>query len=830
MSEAALLRVAHLIKVEDDLDKIPSIMQQLFKEKALVDVKLNTAKQSQIDAIINNLKNLNDTAAKMSSIKASLNKVNLIYDESVTNIKDYDTIRSMTGVYQFLVQVQNLTRDISKYKGFLDHINKEIDDELEIISEDIHYPLERVLQIHFSLTQAWNLKDYLEKESSNLSDDLQLIIFKIVAPLKKTIRKFDELLREIIISTTEALKDDNTQLIYKLIKIVDYELVEDLKFELMDRLGLQKGAKTLNYATYRGAKRNYRKFFYDKLEESLVDIFDKCVEHFQTDKMLVYDNLDWLEDELMFVANTFAPMFPQAWDINNFIQNVYYNKLHKFTMDIIESDPPAEDLMRILAYDAHYSDFVVALKSDEDKKIKKEQKSIIGEELKNVVLEDYLKVIVTKMDEWNNTLIEQETDTLVLRESPPDRYSYLQQIEDEDGLDQIITLELETEVYVLPDFKTTLTMLKEQADVAADSGYGKILVGVIEHWLECYIKRAVNYLTIIDEEFDKYMSVFSNERHLIKESKTRALFRRKRVHAPAWEEVDNMTEEQIGEITRGGLIEYLTALGNTYEINTERLQDKFLPTYREKVHTTYQGRIEKAFEDTLGPTNELNAQVIRTIVEIIINDLVPALSQVFTKSWYEDKTQTDEPSIAERMVETIVEYMGELRGYASYEMYSITFNVLLDRFISSYIRIGYENILHGQGKKIDPTATKRHKSFAPGVGRDVTIFYTSLEKLFTRKDAAYLLNSLRAIEFLGDLATCEDPVGFVPEMWENEILGSFYHCSVEYVKGVLLCRDDMDVKTVNVVVAELVDRQRQYHQNVESPAILVGTLNDFAFE
>ena len=32
--------------------------------------------------------------------------------------------------------------------------------------------------------------------------------------------------------------------------------------------------------------------------------------------------------------------------------------------------------------------------------------------------------------------------------------------------------------------------------------------------------------------------------------------------------------------------------------------------------------------------------------------------------------------------------------------------IFLDNFIPTYIRIGYENILHGDGKKIDPQATK----------------------------------------------------------------------------------------------------------------------------
>ena len=86
MSDAALSRVAHLIKLEDDLVKIQSLRQQFTKEKTLVDIKLNSATQTQIDSIMNNLKKLNNSANKLNTIKSSLNRLNQIHDESVTGV------------------------------------------------------------------------------------------------------------------------------------------------------------------------------------------------------------------------------------------------------------------------------------------------------------------------------------------------------------------------------------------------------------------------------------------------------------------------------------------------------------------------------------------------------------------------------------------------------------------------------------------------------------------------------------------------------------------------------------------------------------------------
>lgn len=830
MSDAALSRISNLIKVEDDLLKIDSLRQQFQKEKTSIDVKLNLTTQQQIDSIVSNLSRLKTSAQKLTSIKSNLDKIDSIYGESITNVKEYETIRNVTNVHQQMMQVQNLYTDIANYRQFLDHINNMIETELRTVSEDIEYPLYNIFRIHYNVTQARNFQEYLEAESKFMSDDTQSIVQKIISPAKKMVRNFDDLMKEIIISITEAVKEGNTAMVLKLIQIINYESDQDTKVLLIRELQLVSPteAKTIDYAHFRARPRNYKKFFYAKLEECLVDTFTKCVEHFQRDKMLVYDNLDWLEDELVFVVHTLAPLFPELWEISEFIQDVYYNKLHQFTMSLINTNPPAEDLMRILAFDTHYSKFLGSLQ--ESSKSKKER-SILGEELKTSVLEDYLKVIVIKMEEWNDNLMAQETRAFCERNQPPDVYSYYQTIEDVDQYDHIVNLEVTTEVFVLPDFKTTLSMLKDQADVAAESGYGKVLAGVIENWSRCYNKRAENYMLLVEDEISKYMSVYNNEKYLIKESKTRRFLRLKSSQPEPEYDVENMTPEELSQVSKPGLIEYLAALGNTYEINTDRLQDKFLPNYKSKVHATYQERIEQEFHDTLLPSTELNALVIRALADIIVNDLLPALSTLFTKSWYDnaESQAAGELNMAQKIAETLVEYMEEMKGYASYDLYMLTFTVALDTFIASYLRIGYQNILHGNGKKIDPTTTKKFKSFSEGVSRDVSILYGELDPLFSRKDAVYLMKSLSAIEFLGGLATCENPLENIPYIWEHEVLDIFYYCSVEYVRGIVLCRKDVDAKVVPALIEKLVQIQNDYHNAVEPPAMTVATLNNFKF-
>ncbi|GEQ68479.1 hypothetical protein JCM33374_g2147 [Metschnikowia sp. JCM 33374] len=832
MNEAALSRISSLIKVEDDLQKIEGLRQQFVKEKTSIDIKLHHTTQEQIGSVVSNLEKLKTSVVRLGNIKANVDKINSIHEETVANSREYDTLKNVTTVYQTMMQVQNLYTDIANFRQYIEHINSMITAEFDEVANNIEYPLTNIFRIHFNVTQARNFSDYLETQSQELSDDTQSIINKIVTPVRKMVRAFDDLLKEIVISITEAVKDGNEEMVHRLVRIIEFEITEDAKMLLKQKVGMVTGDSNINsdYAIYRAQPRHYKKFFFDKLEESLADTFNKCVDHFQEDPMSVYDNIEWLEDELIFVERSLSQLFPDSWKISDFVFSAYYNMLHKFTMKIIHSSPPAEDLMRILMYDSHYNSFIVSLLGPE--KVKETAtKSILGDELKESVLDDYSKVIVSKMNEWNEVLMTQQETVFVNRDESPDYYSLRQSIEDIDQYDHPIFHEVMTEVFVLPDFKTTLSMLKEQADVAADSGYGKVLVCVIENWSLCYIKRVEAYMRLIEDEISKYMSVYNNDHCLIKGSRAKRLLRIQPSKPEPTYDVENMTPEELAEISKPGLVEYLTALGNTYEINHERLEEKFLPNYSSKVHATYQSRIKEAFENTDFPSSELNGMVIRALVDIMINDLTPALSTVFTSKWYDNERgpNSGELNMAQKIVQTIEEYMLEMKGYATYEMYNITFTVALDSLMTAYLRIGYQNILDGDGKKIDPTAVKKHKSFGEAVNRDIGIIYEGLDHLFSRKDVLYLVKSLSSLEFLIALATCQNVSEDVPEIWEHEILETYYDCSVEFVRGALLCRKDVDAKTVGPLIDRLSEIKERYHQAVESPESEVVTLNHFTY-
>ena len=80
------------------------------------------------------------------------------------------------------------------------------------------------------------------------------------------------------------------------------------------------------------------------------------------------------------------------------------------------------------------------------------------------------------------------------------------------------------------------------------------------------------------------------------------------------------------------MIEYLAALANSLDISDDIMNDKFAPTYKEKVHTNYHARIGKAFDVASESSNALISEILSAITDIIMNDLTPALCKLFTKN------------------------------------------------------------------------------------------------------------------------------------------------------------------------------------------------------
>lgn len=818
MSDLALSKIGGLIKAPEDLSKLDDIRQQFAKEKSAVDIKLSTTTDVQITSINNNLSQLNQTISSLEEIKGGISKFQNTYDESVTSIKDYDLIGKMISINQYLNQATSLYQDIRGLRSILDALNHDIIAETGMLRDDLRYNLPNILIIHYRYTQIRNFADYLENYSQSLSDDLQSIVYNITSPVRETIRLFDELLTECIISITEATKDDNFEILYKVVTIVLWEDKEDTKLSVMKNLDLIKNDMNKSYNGFRSKRRNYKKFFFEKFKLFFEDTFNSCVDHYQNDRIGLYDNLHWLEDELTFVYKYLSPLLPKDWQFGEFTEKVFYDKLHQYTMDMINHEPPAEDILRVLLYDKRFGDYL--------KQLDGSAKSIIGDDLKETVLDDYLRNITNKMKEWNDSLIKQETTYFTERLKAPDVYPFEQIVEEEEGPNNIVEMTVQIQAYVLPDFKTPLNMLKQQADVAAESGYSKILVEVIESWCNAYIARVENFQVVLDEEMDRYFTVFSNEKFLIKESKAKRLFKKR----PTVVNVDELSPEEQLNISRPGILEYFGALANSFEISGESMTSKFINTYKEKVHTNYHVKISQAFESAISSSESLNSEICIAISNIIINDLYVIMCNLFTKKWLEDgMKQTGDAMMATLMTDTIAEYMGEIRWYCIYTIYQSLFQIFLDKFVCAYLKIGFENILYGDGKKIN-SETQGYKSFGSRAQKDAELLFEGLENLFTNKDRRYLFSTLSAIDFLGDLAMCPDPMDFIPNFWKYKILPVFYNCSTDYIKAVVLCRKDMDKNQWRTLEPILEDIKAKYHEEVEPPEFPVLTLDDFDFK
>ncbi|KAI3402586.2 SEC6 [Candida oxycetoniae] len=820
MSDVALSRIGSLIKTQDDIANVDSIRQQFIKEKLSIDVQLSTMTQLHFDSMMDNLSQMKDTLKKMTDIKGNLGKIQQIYKESVSVPKDNEIIRKMIIVNQFMNQTANLYNDISNFKSIVDSLKHAIMVEQEKMQQSLEYTMPQFLNIHFQYTQIRNFQDYLESYSQSSSDDLKSIVFRITSPTKELIRSFDNLLNECITSLTECTRENNLEILYKIVAMVIYEEQQDLKLQVSRSLKLDTSDINRSYKTFRSRERHYKNFFFEKFRLYFQGTFDACIEYNANDPIALYDNLDWMQDEIVFVHDAMTPLFPPEWNFDTFVQNIFYDKLHQYTLDLINNEPAAEDILKILTYDKKYTDFIKSIGGRSGT-----TSSIIGDDLKDTVLDDYMRNITTKMMEWNESLIKQESKVFIERSKAPDIYPYEQDIPDVDAANEPVIRHIEVSAFVLPDFKSPMIMMKEQADAASLSGNSKILLAVIENFCACYVERVLNFVNLVDEEMDKYFSFYNNFQFLVKTSKARRLFKKK----PTVLDVDSLTPEEQANLSREGLVEYLGALANSLEISNDILNNKFAITYKEKVHTSYHVRVTTAFSTTVDKSSALVSEICISVSNIIINDLYPILCHLFTKKWLEDgQRQTESVMMMTLVAQTIAEYMAEARSYCIYTVYQVLFEIFLDKFVCTYLSIGFENILQGEGKRIDPK-TQGYKAFKSRIQSDAELLFAGLSDLFMEKDRHYLLSSLTAIELLADLGTCENPMENIPEQWKEFVLPVFYDCSLDYIKGVVLCRKDMSKSQWKTLEPILIEIKDDYHKKMEPPQVPVLTLDGFEF-
>lgn len=319
--------------------------------------------------------------------------------------------------------------------------------------------------------------------------------------------------------------------------------------------------------------KHYRSKIMKEITESIRAKFDEAYLRDERDPVGFLENLGWIYQDLIRIESDVVQCFPPDWDAYSHFVRQYHKALSATIDRLVASEPEASALLTLHAWLKEYKK---SMKELEIAPELLEPPILNGKE--QSLIEDYLKLIISKLDEWSANLMKTEIAEFTTRAEPPEMDS-----ENLYGMQGAVIL---------------FQMVNQQIDAATESGQGMILARVVTEVNRVMRDIQSQWTRLIEQEYKKH------------------------INPPKEEEVP------------GGLVEYTIALANDQIKSAdfaEALSGRVEPLVSEKYRVTINERLNDAIDGYL----DVAKKCTQTLIDIIFNDLKPATKQLFQAGWYD---------------------------------------------------------------------------------------------------------------------------------------------------------------------------------------------------
>jgi hypothetical protein len=237
----------------------------------------------------------------------------------------------------------------------------------------------------------------------------------------------------------------------------------------------------------------------------------------------------------------------------------------------------------------------------------------------SVLIDDYLHIIIRKVEEWMDNLANTEKKEFMERTTSPD--------EDPEGK------------YISGGASIMFQMISQQIDVAADSGQGRVLVAVVEECVRVIKNRQTQWTDLLQSELKK--------------------------------QIETPDDVPVG------LVEYTMALAND-QILCADYTEAILGRTEPLVSSKYKAKISNGFSQSIDGFLDLAKFCVSIILQIVFNDLKPALPYIFTSSWYGG-------SDVSRIIATLKEYTEDFQLHLNEYLFETLMEDMLVQFLKAYM-------------------------------------------------------------------------------------------------------------------------------------------------
>lgn len=590
---SASAAVGEVLRQPDDLVKLASYRAKLMKEKATLDAKLQEGVRQQLDSTREALMRLQESRSAAAMIREEMIEV-----EKLKRDKDegeaFEKITRVSTVHRNFAQTAKMVTQLQSMAEKVDNISAMLEEDQR---DGVIGPCVNLLPIHFQLQQLEAFRNETMHQAQRGNNDDRLILQQWFEPLDRVGHEFEQWLWDIAGNVIEIARQGYGGTVVRLLKIVQFESTMDEKavaLRLVRKAGTPDTANKFRaiQATARVLK-NYRHKMLEAMSNSIKGKFEYFLEQNGDDRMGFIESLDFIYKDIIRIKDL-EPLFPADYEIVQWLIKRYHSSLNTVLRQVVDSAPEAQALLHIHAWTKEYRQNMKELDVPKDWM----QPPLLDGKAQDLI-EDYVKLIITKLDEWTNTLMNEEMNKVKWRTEEPNR-----------GADGLFGMDGVVDFFQL---------VNQQIDLALDSNQGAVLARVVS---ECSkVMRRVQ---------GEWVKLVANE-------------------------MRQMTDKKPEEVA-GGLVEYVMALANDQlraADYTEALQNRLEPLVSDKYKSVIAERLNDAIDGYLDVAKRCTA----TLVEFVFNDLRPATRALMTTQWYTDQLL---PQIVETMRDYLTDYSAHL--------------------------------------------------------------------------------------------------------------------------------------------------------------------------
>ena len=474
------VKLAELLRVPDDLDKIPALKADFTRKKAAVDSQLKAGLKEQLEVTQSGMGAISESQRIVNQIKEEMMKIDKLCAESQNMVQDFPNINEVSTIHRNISLVETMKENIDSFHDRLRDVETALmDDEADLENQP------NLLNIHHELTKLREIRDDAMDQIKQSSDEsLEGNLQDHFQKLDDVGDIFDEHIGVACMNLIPLIQSDNKSMVVRLALIIEEEEKNDLKAKAMQDAQKEHKALASRFISMKsGPKqiRGYKEKFLSAIELAAQQQFGNSEEVFLEDPGKLEKSLKWYFNNLFTVKEGMVSLMPRKWKIYRTYTSIYHKTMHDWLIRIVDDDNTSSlHILAIIHWREKYYEKMGRLGwSPADL-----QPDLLDDREAELV-RDWRQLIVNKVDEWMGRMFTNDKASFLARA--------------EDALEKDANGYFRTKT--LPDM---WRMLREQTTVAGDSGRSDVTEGVLDEMFRALKRRQSSWTRLITEETEKY--------------------------------------------------------------------------------------------------------------------------------------------------------------------------------------------------------------------------------------------------------------------------------------------------------------------------------------